>query len=254
MGGPTAARCHPHHSCVTAVTRGHRFLPGTATAGAASRGGGVHRDTPPPKGFAPASPAAWRRETKDRVLGQGAKRGHQNLSPPPWLYMAGTPISPTGGEQHLLGPPNTPTSPAWEGGGAVSGWGGAMAGIGAPRDCTPPHTAAPPQRGSCRIRSAPPLFNTSGGAGRGLGGGQGAERPCGASPEPTGWGHKAHGSSIIKEDFIRARRWGDPQASPPPWGPCTAPMEPSPHPVGERTTAGGGAGGCGRHHPPINTN
>lgn len=217
--------------------------------------GGCMGTPPPPKGFCPSQPRSM--ETGDkghRVLGQGAKRGHQNLSPPPWLYMAGTPISPTGGEQHLLGPPNTPTSPAWEGGGAVSGWGGAMAGIGAPRDCTPPHTAAPPQRGSCRIRSAPPLFNTSGGAGRGLGGGQGAERPCGASPEPTGWGHKAHGSSIIKEDFIRARRWGDPQASPPPWGPCTAPMEPSPHPVGERTTARGGAGGCGRHHPPINTN
>ena len=81
--------------------------------------GGCMGTPPPPKGFAPASPAAWRRETKDRVLGQGAKRGHQNLSPPPWLYMAGTPISPTGGEQHLLGPPSTPTSPAWGGGGSV---------------------------------------------------------------------------------------------------------------------------------------
>lgn len=54
MEEPTAARCHLHHSCVTAVTRGHRFLPGTATAGAASWDGGARGDTPPPEGFAPA--------------------------------------------------------------------------------------------------------------------------------------------------------------------------------------------------------
>lgn len=209
---------------------------------------------PPPKGFCPSQPRSMETGDKGQSPGTGSKEGAPKSVPPAVAVHGRNTDQPYRRRAAPFRSPQYPNIPGLGGGGAVSGWGGAMAGIGAPRDCTPPHTAAPPQRGSCRIRSAPPLFNTSGGAGRGLGGGQGAERPCGASPEPTGWGHKAHGSSIIKEDFIRARRWGDPQASPPPWGPCTAPMEPSPHPVGERTTAGGGAGGCGRHHPPINTN
>ena len=128
--------------------------------------------TPPPQRVLP-QPAPQHGDGRQRTQspGTGSKEGAPKSVPPAVAVHGRNTDQPYRRRAAPFRSPQYPNIPGLGGGGAVSGWGGAMAGIGAPRDCTPPHTAAPPQRGSCRIRSAPPLFNTSGGAG---GGGEGA--------------------------------------------------------------------------------
>ena len=209
---------------------------------------------PPPQRVLP-QPAPQHGDGRQRTQspGTGSKEGAPKSVPPAVAVHGRNTDQPYRRRAAPFRSPQYPNIPGLGGGGQCLDGEGQWQGLGHP-EIAPPHTPQPPRSGEAAELGQRRRYLTRVEELGGVGRGQGAERPCGASPEPTGWGHKAHGSSIIKEDFIRARRWGDPQASPPPWGPCTAPMEPSPHPVGERTTAGGGAGGCGRHHPPINTN
>lgn len=216
-------------------------------------GMGGHVGTPPPQRVLP-QPG----DKGHKVLGQRAKRRHQNLPPTPDGCTEQEHRSALQENSTLwaLHHPNT----AGLGRDECQKWGDSVwMGKGNGRDwgtqrLQPPSPAlqpqAPLQLGSCRIRSALPLFNTSGGAGgvRGLRGQAGpALRPQDGDTKPTA-------AAQLRRTLLGPGDGGTPRHPP---------TSASPHSSdGANPTASGGThqgrgdrgGGCSRHHPHVNSN
>lgn len=217
-------------------------------------GMGGHVGTPPPQRVLP-QPG----DKGHKVLGQRAKRRHQNLPPTPDGCTEQEHRSALQEENSTLWALHHPNT-AGLGRDECQKWGDSVwMGKGNGRDwgtqrLQPPSPAlqpqAPPQLGSCRIRSALPLFNTSGGAGgvRGLRGQAGpALRPQDGDTKPTA-------AAQLRRTLLGPGDGGTPRHPP---------TSASPHSSdGANPTASGGThqgrgdrgGGCSRHHPPVNSN